>query len=78
MVRSPGARHPVVHTIHIPTLIVQGTVDTLFTLQEGVDNYEILRAAGVPTAMHWFCGGHGVCLTPPGNQGCPSRPPWRG
>ena len=27
----------------IPTLIVQGTVDTLFTLQEGVENYEILR-----------------------------------
>ena len=54
-------------TVHIPTLIVQGTVDTLFTLQEGVDNYEVLRAAGVPTAMQWFCGGHGVCLTPAGD-----------
>ena len=57
--------------IHIPTLIVQGTVDTLFTLQEGVENYEILRKNGVPTAMIWFCGGHGVCLTPPGNQELP-------
>jgi len=27
----------------------------------------VLRAAGVPTAMQWFCGGHGVCLTPAGN-----------
>ena len=38
--RGPGA---LVSRIHIPTLIVQGTVDTLFTLQEGVENYEILQ-----------------------------------
>ena len=38
--RGPG---DLVSHIHIPTLIVQGTVDTLFTLQEGVENYEILR-----------------------------------
>lgn len=62
--RGPGA---LVAHIRAPTLFVQGTVDTLFTLQEGVDNYEILRAHGVPTAMQWFCGGHGVCLTPAGN-----------
>jgi len=55
------------HQIHIPTLIVQGTVDTLFTLQEGVDNYEALKANGVTTSMRWFCGGHGVCLTPTGD-----------
>jgi ABC-2 type transport system ATP-binding protein len=66
--RGPGA---LVSRIHIPTLIVQGTVDTLFTLQEGVDNYEILRHGHVPAAMLWFCGGHGVCLTPPGNQQLP-------
>ena len=66
--RGPGN---LVSHIHIPTLIVQGTVDTLFTLQEGVENYEILRKNGVPTAMIWFCGGHGVCLTPPGNQQLP-------
>ena len=53
--------------IKIPTLIVQGTVDTLFTLDEGIENYRILRADNVPTAMMWFCGGHGVCLTDPGN-----------
>jgi ABC-2 type transport system ATP-binding protein len=57
--------------IHIPTLIVQGTVDTLFTLQEGVTNYQILKHDGVPTSMVWFCGGHGECLTPAGNQQLP-------
>ena len=66
--RGPGS---LVNRIHIPTLFVQGTVDTLFTLQEGVENYEILRKNGVPTAMIWFCGGHGVCLTPPGDQELP-------
>jgi ABC-2 type transport system ATP-binding protein len=66
--RGPG---DLVARIHVPTLIVQGTVDTLFTLQEGVENYEILRKDGVPTGMIWFCGGHGVCLTPPGDQELP-------
>lgn len=53
--------------IHAPTLLVQGTVDDLFTLQEAVDNYEILRRDGVPVKMLWFCGGHGICLTNPGD-----------
>jgi ABC-2 type transport system ATP-binding protein len=66
--RGPGS---LMARITIPTLIIQGTVDTLFTLQEGVDNYEILRQHGVPTSMLWFCGGHGVCLTPPGDQQLP-------
>jgi ABC-2 type transport system ATP-binding protein len=56
--------------IEIPTLIVQGTVDTLFTLDEGIANYRILRDDNVPTAMMWFCGGHGLCLT---NAGDPAR-----
>ncbi len=66
-----GARGRLVGHIHVPTLIVQGTVDTLFTLQEGVENYDILKKNGVPTSMLWFCGGHGVCLTPGGNQQLP-------
>ncbi len=45
---------------------MQGTVDNLFTLDEGIENYRILRDRNVPTAMVWFCGGHGVCLTNPG------------
>ncbi len=66
--RGPGS---LVGRVDVPTLIVQGTVDTLFTLQEGVDNYEILRQHHVPTSMLWFCGGHGACLTPSGNQQLP-------
>lgn len=57
------ARGPdnVLADIHIPTLIVQGTVDNLFPLSEGVRNYQALSANGIPLAMTWFCGGHGVC-----------------
>ena len=62
--RGPG---DLVDKITAPTLIVQGTVDTFFTLDEGVANYNALRAQGVPVAMLWYCGGHGVCLTPDGD-----------
>ncbi len=68
--RGPG---DLVNRITIPTLIVQGTVDTLFTLQEGATNYELLAARKVPVSMIWFCGGHGVCLTPPGDTQLPER-----
>ncbi len=69
------ARGPaqLIHRIKAPTLFVQGTVDTLFTLQEAVDNYEVLRSGGVKTSMLWFCGGHGVCLTNPGNTAAPEQ-----
>ena len=70
LARGPAT---LVHRITVPTLIVQGTVDTLFTLQEGVDNYEILRSVGTPTAMQWFCGGHGICLTDPGDTAAPEQ-----
>lgn len=53
--------------IDIPTLVVQGTVDTLFTLDEGVKNFTALHDRGVPAAMLWYCGGHGTCLTDPGD-----------
>ncbi len=62
--RGPG---DLVGKIKIPTLFVHGTVDTLFTLDEAVTNYRILRKHGVPTAMLWYCGGHGVCLTDAGD-----------
>ncbi|WP_161976315.1 S9 family peptidase [Mycolicibacterium sp. CH28] len=52
----------VVGNIQAPTLFIQGTVDVLFTLQQAIDNAQTM-AAGVPTQMIWFCGGHGVCLT---------------
>jgi ABC-2 type transport system ATP-binding protein len=67
------ARGPrqIVHRIRVPTLFVQGTVDTLFTLQEAVDNYQVLRDRGIQTSMIWFCGGHGVCLTNEGDVAVP-------
>jgi ABC-2 type transport system ATP-binding protein len=63
--RGPG---DLVSRITAPTLVVQGTVDNLFTLDEGITNYRILRQHGVPAAMVWFCGGHGICLTKPGDK----------
>jgi ABC-2 type transport system ATP-binding protein len=62
--RGPG---DLVKKIRIPTLIVQGTVDTLFTLDEAVTNYAMLKADGVPVSMLWYCGGHGNCLTSQGD-----------
>jgi ABC-2 type transport system ATP-binding protein len=64
--RGPGA---LIRRIHIPTLLIQGTVDTLFTLQESVDNFRALKRNHVPLKLVWFCGGHGVCLTNPGDTG---------
>lgn len=58
--RGPG---DLVQNIHAPTLLVQGTADTLFTLQEAIQNYTLLAQDQVPVHMLWFCGGHGVCLT---------------
>lgn len=62
--RGPGG---LVGRIRVPTLIVQGTVDNLFPLDEGVANYRLLERSGVPVHMIWFCDGHGICLTNPGN-----------
>ncbi len=63
--RGPGA---LVARIHVPTLLIEGTVDDLFTLQEAVDNYGLLHGR-VPTKMLWFCGGHGDCDFPAGDTG---------
>ncbi|HVE67513.1 MAG TPA: CocE/NonD family hydrolase [Solirubrobacteraceae bacterium] len=54
--------------IETPTLLLQGTVDTLFTLDEAHRNYEALAAGGTETKMIWFCGGHGACFTEPGSR----------
>ncbi len=62
--RGPG---DLVKRIKVPTLLIQGTVDTLFTLDEAITNYRILSHNGVPVKMLWFCGGHGGCLTDPGD-----------
>ena len=52
--------------IRVPTLIVQGTVDTLFTLEEAHRNFAALEQLGIPLRMMWYCGGHGACLTETG------------
>ena len=51
--------------VQVPTLIVQGTVDNLFPLSEGDQNFTQLSQNGIPLSMIWFCGGHGVCLDKP-------------
>lgn len=48
-------------SVRVPTLIAQGTVDTLFDLDQGHHNYLSLAKNGIPLKMMWFCGGHGVC-----------------
>jgi len=58
-----------VDNITTPTLVLQGTVDTLFPLQEATTNAQILDANGVPVKMIWFCGGHGHCLSDDDGQG---------
>ena len=58
--RGPGGTPDLVSQITAPTLLIQGTVDTLFPLQEA--NANDLIANGVPTKVLWFCGGHGLCV----------------
>ena len=65
--RGPGAA--LVNKIRIPTMLTQGTVDTLFTLREAEANYRILKGNGVPVKMMWHCGGHGTCDFPAGQPG---------
>ena len=48
-------------SITAPTLIIQGTADTLFTLNEATRNYNLIKGTGTPTQMLQFCGGHGLC-----------------
>jgi ABC-2 type transport system ATP-binding protein len=64
--RGPGDE--LVSRIRVPTMLLQGTADTLFTTAEAIRNYEILRRH-VPVKMMWFCGGHGICNTGTGPAG---------
>lgn len=49
--------------ITAPTLLIQGTVDTLFTLDQAHTNALALIEAGTTTKVIWYCGGHGACLS---------------
>ena len=48
-----------------PTLLLQGTVDALFPLNQSVFNAETIFANPWDTEVKlaWFCGGHGFCST---------------
>jgi ABC-2 type transport system ATP-binding protein len=61
---GPGT---LVKQIRAPTLLMQGTTDTLFPLDEAIVNYAALRANGVPVKMIWYCGGHVACPTNAGD-----------
>jgi ABC-2 type transport system ATP-binding protein len=50
--------------IRTPTLILQGTIDTLFPLEDGFDNYRNIRG-NAPVKLIAYCSGHTVA-------GCPS------
>ncbi|MDX6683265.1 MAG: type transport system ATP-binding protein [Solirubrobacteraceae bacterium] len=62
--RGPGA---LVGNVRAPTLLMQGTPDTLFGLDQAIATYAALRANHVPAKMLWYCGGHGTCATPAGD-----------
>jgi ABC-2 type transport system ATP-binding protein len=49
--------------ITAPTLLIQGTVDTLFTLDQADVVARQLIKAGTTTKVIWYCGGHGACLS---------------
>ena len=66
--RQRGPGDALVSKIRIPTLLIQGTVDTLFPLDEAVANWTQLRKTNTAAVrMLWFCGGHGFCNTPAGD-----------
>lgn len=56
---------PAGHVPHVPTLLVQGTVDTLFNLDEAWANWNMIHQADPsnPVKMIAFCGGHVSCPT---------------
>jgi ABC-2 type transport system ATP-binding protein len=64
--RGPG---DAVAKITAPTMVVGGTVDTLFPLDEDIKLYTKIKQGGAPVKMVWFCGGHGECLTGNGDPG---------
>jgi ABC-2 type transport system ATP-binding protein len=61
---SRNSPDTVAANIDIPTLFLQGTVDTLFPLQQAMDNALQIEPNGAPMKMIWYCGGHGQCLDP--------------
>ncbi len=61
---GPGA---LMSRIRAPALIMQGTTDTLFPLDQATAAFAALRKSGVPVSMLWYCGGHVACESDPGD-----------
>ena len=55
------SRNPDVAKITVPTLLIQGMADTIFSQAEADATAQTLLANGVTTKVIWFCGGHGLC-----------------
>lgn len=55
------------HVPDVPTLLEQGTVDTLFNLNDAWNNYLLMkgRHPTLPVDLIAFCGGHVSCPTGP-------------
>lgn len=56
---SSPASAPRLRNIDIPTLLIQGQADTLFTPNEAAANYTAIKANGADVKMIWYDGGHG-------------------
>ena len=60
------------HRVSAPTLIIQGSVDTLFPLEDAFRNYKNLIQAGTPVKLMAYCAGHTLgCSYPGGASGYP-------
>lgn len=58
--------------ISAPALVIQGTVDTLFPLEDGFANYLNIKRAGTPVKLIAYCSGHTLgCPYPGGASGDP-------
>src|SRR4051794_9020115 len=64
-----GAEHPV----RVPTLLMQGSVDTLFNLNDAWANAQAVAAAGAPVKLIAFCGGHVSCPSDYTSDGARTR-----
>jgi ABC-2 type transport system ATP-binding protein len=59
--------------VRIPTFIIQGSIDTLFPLEDGFENYSNVASGGAPVKLMTYCSGHTItgCTYPGGASGYP-------
>lgn len=61
LARSSLASYGLQRPVTVPTLVLQGSVDTLFDLTDGHGIYTHVRDQGVEARFVAFCGGHLAC-----------------